>query len=237
MSEREINVNTKHYIRVCPDLEIYYEVAGNGTTTIFIPCWAGKTECLEYQMAHFAKKYHAITYDPRSQGRTCRTLENNHYNQHGKDLKAFIDAFNFKNFVLVAHLWGCLDIYPYVPLFGTNNLIACTFIDDGPRAIVTQADDWSDFPDHAVVGRFINAIVYDYGGLLKELITRMTKRSMTPVELDWTVNQLLKSPNYAAALLAVDGSFADYCAEAISLDGKTRVLNILSEDQATIGEA
>ena len=188
-------------------------------------------------MAHFAKKYHAITYDPRSQGRTCRTLENNHYNQHGKDLKAFIDAFNFKNFVLVAHLWGCLDIYPYVPLFGTNNLIACTFIDDGPRAIVTQADDWSDFPDHAVVGRFINAIVYDYRGLLKELITRMTKRSMTPVELDWTADQLLKSPNCAAALLAVDGSFADYCAEAISLDGKTPVVNILSEDQATIGEA
>jgi len=70
MSEREINVNTNHYIRVSPDLEIYYKVAGNGTTIIFIPRWAGTTECLQYQMAHFAKKYHAITYAPRSQGRT-----------------------------------------------------------------------------------------------------------------------------------------------------------------------
>ena len=64
-----------------PDLELYYDEAGAGRPIIFIPGWAGTTEFYDLQMPYFAKSYRALTYDPRSQGRSSKTLENNHYLQ------------------------------------------------------------------------------------------------------------------------------------------------------------
>lgn len=55
------------YIRVSPDLDVHYEEAGTGSPLIFIPGWAGTTEFYTHQMTHFSKRYHVLTYDPRSQ--------------------------------------------------------------------------------------------------------------------------------------------------------------------------
>src|SRR5687767_4685372 len=96
------SVSAGQYVRVSPDLELYYEEAGSGTPMIFIPGWVGTTEFRQQQMAQFSIRYRAISYDPRSQGRSSKTLENNNYTQHGADLKAFMDALNLKNVILVA---------------------------------------------------------------------------------------------------------------------------------------
>jgi pimeloyl-ACP methyl ester carboxylesterase len=220
------------YIQVSPDLELYYEEAGTGSPVIFIPGWAGTTEFFTHQIAHFARRYRAITYDPRSQGRSSKTIENNHYTQHGKDLKAFIDALNLRDVVLVALSWGCLDIYAYLRAFGTDNLKACVFIDEMPKSVAPQQGDWADFTYFSEAADFINAVVYDFRGLLKSFIPPMMKREMRADELAWALDQLLRTPNYVAALLAVDGSFADYTQEAKLIDGKVAVLNVVSEDQA-----
>ena len=79
------------------------------------------------------------------------------------------------------------------------------------------------------VGDFINAIVYDFRGLLTAFFPSLLKREMMQVELDWVVDQTLKTPTYAAALLGVDVSFANYTNEVKMIDGKIPVLNVVSE--------
>jgi len=220
------------YIRVSPDLELYYEEAGTGTPLIFIPGWAGTTEFYTHQMAHFAKRYHVLTYDPRSQGRSSKTLENNHYTQHGRDLQAFIDTLKLKDVVFVGLSFGCVDIYAYFRAAGPENVKACVFIDEMPRPVAAQPGEWADFADLSEAAEFITAAVYDLRGLIKGLIPPMMQREMRPDELAWALDQLLRTPPSVAALLAVDGSFADYTQEARLIDGKLAVLNVVSEDHA-----
>jgi pimeloyl-ACP methyl ester carboxylesterase len=95
-------------------------------------------------MAHFASNYRVLTYDLRSQGRSSKTLENNHYTQHGKDLKAFIDALDMQDVILVGLSAGCYDIYAYLRAFGTDNVKACIFIDRMPKAVAAHKGDWAD---------------------------------------------------------------------------------------------
>src|SRR6478609_2915542 len=103
-----------NYVRVSPELELYYEEAGTGRPLIFIPGWTGTNEFfIPYQISHFSKKYRAITYDPRSQGRSSKTLEGNNYLQHGRDLRAFADALKLKDAVVVGWSNGCADAYGY----------------------------------------------------------------------------------------------------------------------------
>jgi pimeloyl-ACP methyl ester carboxylesterase len=230
-------MKTGQYIRVSPDLELYYEEAGTGRPIIFIPGWAGTTEFYAHQMPHFAQKYHALTYDPRSHGRSSKTLENNHYTQHGKDLKAFMDALGLQDVVLVSLSAGCYDVYAYFRAFGTDNVKASIFIDEPPKPVAARKGDWADFADMAEAGDFMNTVIYDVRSLIKILIPPMMKREMRPDELDWASDQLLKTPNYAAALLIADFLFSDYTAEAKMIDGKIPVLNVVSEDSAQAARA
>jgi pimeloyl-ACP methyl ester carboxylesterase len=223
---------TGQYVRVSPDLELYYEEGGIGTPLIFIPGWAGTTGFYRNQIPYFAEKYRVLTYDPRSQGRSSKTLENNHYTQHGQDLKAFKDALGLKDVILAALSAGVYDIYAYLRAFGFDNVKACIFIDEMPRPVAAQKGAWADFADLAEAADFINAVVYDMRGLIRSFIPPMFQREMSPDELAWVLDQLLKTPVYAAALLAVDFSSADYTEEAKMIDGKVSVLNVVCEAQA-----
>ena len=93
----------------------------------------------------FFPKYHVLAYDPRSQGRSTETLEGNDYTQHGKDLRAFMEALNLKDAVLVGWSNGCDDIWGYIRTYSTDNIGAFVCIDEMPRQIAAQKGDWADF--------------------------------------------------------------------------------------------
>jgi pimeloyl-ACP methyl ester carboxylesterase len=219
------------YVRVSPDLEIYYEQMGSGTPLIFNPGWTGTTEFFSQQLPHFADPYRVITYDSRSHGRSSKTLENNNYTQHGADLQAFIEALELEDVVLVAHSWGCLDAYAYFRAFGTDNVKAFVCIDSTPKYVATEEGDWSfakedDF--NAIKGEMVG-VAFDRRQMMRRFIGSMVTREVTEEEMSWLIDEVLKTSNHAALELQVDGMFADYSAEAKMIDGKIPVLNVLSD--------
>ena len=225
------SVTAGEYVRVSPDLEIYYEEIGSGTPLIFNPGWTGTTEFFSQQLPHFADSYRVISYDPRSHGRSSKTLENNAYTQHGADLRAFMEALELHDVILVAHSWGCLDAYAYFRAYGTDNIKAFVSIDSTPKYVATEEGDWSfakkdDFD--AIKGEMVG-VAFDRRQMMRGFIGSMVTRDVTEDEMSWLVDQVMKTPNHAALELEVDGMFADYSAEAKMIDGKIPVLNVLSE--------
>src|SRR5436190_1712559 len=108
------NEITGKYIKVSDDLTLFYRDAGNGSAIILIPGWTMSSNVFKSQIDYFSKKYRVLALDPRSQGRSNITLENNNYTQHGADLARFIESLNLKNVILVGWSWGCDDAYSYV---------------------------------------------------------------------------------------------------------------------------
>ncbi len=227
-----------NFVRVSPDLELYYEEAGSGPAVIFITGWTGTADVFsQYQIPYFSKRHRVLAYDPRSQGRSSKTLENNTYTQHGHDLRAFITTLKLKNPVIVSWSWGCHDVYAYFRAYGTDNVKAFVCIDQPPRSVPAQKGDWADYGEFSEIGGFINGLAYDRRGTMREFIPTMMQRKMAPEEVAWSLDQCLKTPDYVASLLAVDGTFADYTEEAKKIDGKIPVLNILSEARAEAGKS
>ena len=226
------------YARVSADLELYYDEAGTGTPVIFITGWTGTNEFFApHQTSAFSKKYRVIAYDPRSQGRSSKTLEGNTYVQHGKDLRAFMEALKVRDVVLVGWSWGCHDVYAYVRSFGTDGIKAFVCIDQPPRSIAAHAGGWGEFGSAAEAADFINGVAYDRRSLMSGFIPTMVQRKMTREEVDWALDQTEKTPNHVAVLLGADGAFSDYTAEAKQIDGKIPVLNVLSEAHADAAKA
>jgi non-heme chloroperoxidase len=221
------------YVQVSPDLELYYNEAGSGRPLIFITGWTGTNEFFaQDQLPYFAKKYRVLAYDPRGQGRPSKTLEGHTYIQHGKDLRAFMDKLKLKDPIIVGWSNGCTDIYGYFRTYNTDNVKAFICIDESPKQLRTQKDDWGDYGDVSEVAGFINGAAYNRPALMNEFLPTMLQRKITPTEVNWALDQVQRTPNYVAVLLGADGAFADYTPEVKSIDGKIPVLYFLSEAQA-----
>lgn len=227
------------YALVSPDLEIYYEEAGTGEPIIFIPGWTASSYYFRQQVEHFSKNYHAISYDPRSQGRSSKTLENNNYTQHGADLKAFIDALKLKNAVLVGHSAGCKDAWSYFRAYGTENVSAFVCIDSNPKYIIEKEDDWGRGSKLTDLVGFYNSLAYDRLNFTRGFVPSLFVQPPPEAELNALVDMVLSTPTSAALLLDYDGTVADYTPEARMIDGKIPVLYVLADQEGwtEVGQA
>jgi non-heme chloroperoxidase len=226
------NAYADQYVRVSPDLELHYEEAGSGPPMVFIPGWTATTEYMRQQIDHFSNRYRAIVYDPRGQGRSSKTLENNNYSQHGTDLKAFIDALTLKDVILVAHSSGCHTTYAYFRAYGTENIKAFICIDMPPKLIIETEGDWGAIANLQVANElraFNDSMINHRLSWSNDFQQSMVNRPLTTEETNWLVDVSLRTPTYVALLLFYDARMADYTAEAKIIDGKIPVLNVLAD--------
>src|SRR6056297_3582716 len=118
-----IIASTAHadYVSLDNGLTMHYETSGNGETPIiFIPGWMMSTEVFEHQLKHFegSETYTAIAYDPRGQGRSSKTVEGHTYQQHGRDLAAFLDKLELDKVILAGWSYGVTEQLAYLDQFG-----------------------------------------------------------------------------------------------------------------------
>jgi pimeloyl-ACP methyl ester carboxylesterase len=225
------------YVHVSPNLDIYYEEAGSGTPIIFIPGWLGTTEFFNAQISYFSASYRAISYDPRSQGRSSKTLSGNDHMQHGADLKAFLNALSLVDIIIAGHSSGCSDSYAYFRAYGTDNVKAFICIDQTPKEIVAYEGDWAFTQSPLDYRRLYDGLTNDRVSTTREFFQSMVTRPLTEKEVDWFVGETMKTPTYVAKQLLLEWFILDWTDEVIEVAGEIPVLNVLAESRVETGKA
>ncbi len=230
------NQSNGKYLKISNDVTIFYHDIGSGPVLLFIPGWTMSSEVFKTQMDYFGKKYRVIALDPRSQGRSSKTLENNNYTQHGADLARFIELLNLKKFVLIGWSWGCYDAYSYMRLKGVNHLAGFVCIDVSPKSSGPKKE-WA-FSNYDGWGKFLfQPMMYRRYDFTQSWLQSMVERKLTPKELKWLTDESFKTQTYAAINLAVDAIYADYRSEAIGLDNnKIPTMNFISIAMGDVGK-
>jgi len=222
---------TDHYAKISDDVSLYYQEAGTGPVLLFIPGWTMSSDIFKAQIQYFSEKYHVIAMDPRSQGRSTITLENNDYGQHGKDLVKFINKLELKNITLIGWSWGCLDAYSYIRLQGVDNLHAFVCIDLSPKASVPQGQ-WGDSYESWGASVF-QPFMYNRYQYTQTWMQSIVDHPLTPQELNYLTAQSMRTPTYAAIQEAADAVYSDYRPEALLLEkDHIPTLNFLSANRA-----
>ena len=223
---------TDRYAQLSKDVKLFYHDSGKGPVMVFVPGWTMSSEVFKAQMAYFNKKYRVITLDPRSQGRSSITLENNDYTQHGADLARFFDVLGLKKVVLVAWSWGCNVAYAYMRLKGVDNLRAFVCIDASPKPSGGKKE-WArnDYPNWGTV--IVQPMMYNRDQFTPVWVQSMVERKLKPQEQAWMVKESLRTPTYAAMQLALDAIYADYRPEAKLLNSRgIPTLNFVSQQSS-----
>ena len=229
------NAAMAEYAKLSPDLTIHYEQAGSGeTAVIFIPGWMMSTEVFEHQLAHFknSTSFRAIAYDPRGQGRSSKTVEGHSYQQHGRDLNAFIKKLELKNVVLAGWSYGVTEQLAYLNQFGAGNIKAMIMIDTGPDVAGATRDEWVWYLNDDSDGYsrwFTEGIIEDRQTVITEFAKWMLEKP-TPENIAWVSNIANMTSSSVASITNATGFYLDYSKDLAALNGKVPLLFVVRDE-------
>jgi non-heme chloroperoxidase len=224
------------FVQISDDVSLHFEAAGDGVIPIvFVPGWTMSEKVFERQYAHFAHSptYKFFSYDPRSQGISSHTLNGNDYEQHGRDLHAFIEKLTLKNVVLAGWSNGAYDILSYVNQYGSDNIRGFILIDGPPKG--TAADntkEWSWFSKDDADGSrayYTLGALRDRQKLNKEFGAWMVAKA-TPEYLQWISDISNQTSNDVAALTNESAAYMDFTKDAEKLSGRIPILYLVREE-------
>jgi len=227
------------FIKIDDELTIHYEESGRGKITVlFLPGWTMSTKVFERQLAYFdeSDKYRFITFDPRAHGLSSKTQDGHFYEQHGRDIGAFIEKLGLENIVIAGWSFATLAVLAYVHQYGATRLSGLIMLDGPPRAAGEDNNkEWLTYR-------------YDDADAMQAFYTmgRLTNRETTNSEfaqwmlenknsenIQWVLDITNQTPDTAAALLNATANFLDFREDLIALHGKIPLLYLVRNE---IGE-
>lgn len=208
------------------EVTLYYEDSGSGKPLVFIPGWTMTSRFFEKQKTHFSKSHRFLAMDPRSQGNSEKTMRNNTYEAHARDLAEFLEKLDLNDVVLVGWSSGCITLFEYAMLFGNDRVEQFIFIDETPKWIGDIENEW-------VYGAF-NNYKSSLKGLLngrdpEGVIDWMLADKTNDADRSWMSKEMLKTPDHAALSLYIDGLISDYTQVLRDLDTKKTSVFLLRE--------
>ncbi len=217
-------------IEISEGLHIHYEDMGRGDPVILIPGWTFTTEIFEHNLNPLAQAHRVIAYDPRSHGQSTVTELGNDFAQRGEDLANLIKVLELKNVTLAGWSLGAYDAYAYLTKYGTEDIKSFICIDMPPKGIKLAEDDWAEADVEGMHGLFSGIMQPDQSELMHAYGQSMITRKASDGEINWIVNQSLKTPASTAALIVADAALLDYSTTARFLDKTLPVLHIVRDD-------
>ena len=214
------------FIKIDGDLTIHYEQAGQGDITVLlVPGWTMSTRVFERQLEFFrdSEQIRFISYDPRAQGLSSKTDGGHVYQQHGRDLHAFIEALQLDNIVLGGWSFGCLEALAYVSQFGAERLSGFIMIDGPPRAVGADKErEWVTYRHDDADG---SQAFYTLGRLQDPEATNREfaewmLEDKSEANIQWVLDITRQTPDNAAVLLNATAIFLDYRAALAGLEAK-----------------
>lgn len=141
------------FVRMADGARIHYLEAGQQFASIgrpailFIPGWTMPAEIWEPQIRNFAKTYHVVAMDPRSQGESSKMPDGNYPEAHAQDIQTVIRKLKLAPAILVGWSIGVDDLMAYVERYGCQKLAGLVLVDGHP---------WSwDYLDNSAAKHFL----------------------------------------------------------------------------------
>ncbi|MEY8416641.1 alpha/beta hydrolase [Tissierella praeacuta] len=117
------------------NVNIYYEIKGEGFPIIFIHGFTDNHNCFRIQQRVLSKKYKVITYDLRGHGISEKVDYGLNLERFALDLRELIDYLELEGVMLVGWSMGVSIIFEYINLFGLENISKICIIDKSPKVI------------------------------------------------------------------------------------------------------
>jgi len=119
------------YFTTSDGVKLRYLTTGNGPVIIFQPGFMMPAEVFEPQLNLLSKSFRVIALDPRGQGLSEDSPNDNYVTRRAKDIFELIENEQIDSCILAGWSLGALDVLSFIENFGSKKLIGLVLI-DGP---------------------------------------------------------------------------------------------------------
>ena len=119
------------YFTTSDSIKLRYLISGQGPTLIFQPGWMMPADIFKFQLDQLSSYFRVIVLDPRGQGLSEESPENNYVERRARDINELIEFEKIDSFILAGWSLGVPEVLYYVDKFGTEKLKGLVLI-DGP---------------------------------------------------------------------------------------------------------
>lgn len=96
------------------DVDLYYEVHGEGEPIVFVHGWMDDCTLWNAQVEYFSKKYKVIIYDHRGHGRSDKPKDEYSIQTLANDLHSLLQVLDLEQVTLVGHSMGGMAALQFV---------------------------------------------------------------------------------------------------------------------------
>ena len=122
------------------DIDVYYEVVGEGEPLLFIHGHGSSSRDWEYQISHFSKSYRVITFDIRGCGRSSKPKGPYSLRLFAEDAAALLHELSIDSAHVVGISMGGMVAFEFV--LGFPKLVkSLTLVNSYPE---TRVETWSE---------------------------------------------------------------------------------------------
>ncbi|MEK7403878.1 MAG: alpha/beta hydrolase [Acidobacteriota bacterium] len=182
-------------------VRLHYLEAGSGPSLVFVPGWTFPAEIWAPQLEHFARGYHVIAVDPRSQGRSEKPSEGHYPHRRSRDYKELVDQLKLAPAVLVGWSLGVREVLAYVDQFGTGTLRGIVLVDGSPGGGYSSEILARQLP-------MLEEMQRDRRGATEKYIRSTYKRPQPESYYRRIIEAALKTPTNTAITLAANAWFS-----------------------------
>ena len=201
-----------NYFTTSDGVKLRYLSSGQGATLIIQPGWMMPADIFKFQLDHLSKSFHIIVLDPRGQGLSEDSPNNNYVERRARDIYELIEFEKIKSFILAGWSLGVPEVLYYVDKFGTKKLKGLVLI-DGPITTEPKAvqQGWKSLLHDLQTNRsefeknFISALFKNEQDsmFIKTIKQRLTKTS-TNSSFVALATHIVEPKDYSSILAKVD---------------------------------
>jgi non-heme chloroperoxidase len=182
------------FFKTSDGVRIHYLEAGSGRPIVFIPGWTMPAWIWQEQVDEFAKKYHVVAVDPRSQGESDQPTSGHLPETRSRDYKELVDHLGLKQPVLVGWSMACGELVKYAEQFGSENVGGFVLVD----GYLTESTSPEMF---AAISGWMNQLQQDRQKQAEGFVRSMFKKPQTEEYLHRIIDASVEVPADTAAVL------------------------------------
>ena len=198
-------------VAVAPNVALRIVEAGDPaarSTIIFIPGWSAGADIWSDQIERFKSESRVISFDPRSQGESTKTVTGNTPEQRAADLHVLLTKEGVHGAVLVGWSQAVQDIAAYVQRFGTRDIGGIVLVDaavsDGANAIAERP------AEVAFQFRLFSTYLGNQEAYLRGMFRAIVSKPQAAGVIDRAVSTAMKTPSsIGMSMLVADLFTAD----------------------------
>lgn len=194
------------------NVEIYYEVHGEGRPLFMLPGWTCTTKFWKHNVEELSKTCKVICMDMRGHGESEKVLHSHRISRYAMDVKNLLDHLDVEDVTVLGWSMGASILWSYIELFGNHRISGLVCVDQSPAQYTGPDWVWGQKGcyDMEMFIRTCYDIKYDPRGAAEGLVSACLHHTPTPEDATFIADEISKCPPYVRIEIMRDHTNLDW---------------------------